>query len=261
MNTTVNHYKSISEFYKYICDTPFNEPFRWARHSSVENDYWFSHTHSFDEAVDLLKNGWDDMAQKLTQKLNVQASPEVQRQMQTIVGVAGFQPIVPLYLAGVPTNMVSRQFRPVKQKVVNITKLFNYSAGVGTEKIIEQSVLTMRIVKKLEAQGLRVNLSIALGTTAGDSEIVGKIQLKGANEKLNVSKLAFPMVHPSMLRRLYFRYIEVEPHVTQRFVGSYGSPISYERMQKLLPNEVVLPSRFQCNPDDINTLEQLKASF
>ena len=98
MNTTVNHYKSISEFYKYICDTPFNEAFRWARHSSVENDYWFSHTHSFDEAVDLLKNGWDDMAQKLTQKLNVQASPEVQRQMQTIIGVAGFQPIVPLYL-------------------------------------------------------------------------------------------------------------------------------------------------------------------
>lgn len=261
MNTTVNHYKSISEFYKYICDTPFNEPFRWAHHSSVESDYRFSHTHSFDEAVNLLKNGWDDMAQKLAQKLNVQASPEVQRQMQTIIGVAGFQPIVPLYLAGVPTNMVSRQFRPVKQKVVNITKLFNYSAGVNAELMMEQSIIAMRIVKKLEAQGLRVNLSIALGVKADDTEMVGKIRIKGANEKLNVSKLAFPMVHPSMLRRLYFRYIEVEPHVTQRFVNGYGRPISYERMQKLLPNEVVLPAQLQCNPDDINTLEQLKASF
>ncbi|MBQ0112162.1 MAG: hypothetical protein KBT03_03440 [Bacteroidales bacterium] len=261
MQTTVNHYRSISEFYKYICDTPFNEAFRWARHSSVENDYSFSRTRSFEEATELLKNGWSDMAEKLTQKLKVQATPEVQRQMQTVIGVAGFQPIVPLYLAGVPTSMVSRQFRPVKQKVVNITKLFNYSAGVDTEEIIEQSVMTMRIVKKLEAQGLRVNLSIALGTTAGDTEIVGKIQIKGANEKLNVSKLAFPMVHPSMLRRLYFRYIEVEPHVTSRFTSGYGRPISYDRMQKLLPNEVVLPAQFTCNPDDIQTLEQLKASF
>lgn len=261
MNTTVNHYKSISEFYKYICDTPFNEPFRWAHHSSVESNYRFAHTYSFDEAVNLLKHGWGEMAQKLTQRLNVCATPEVQRQMETIIDVAGFQPIVPLYLAGVPTNMVSRQFRPVKQKVVNITKLLNYSAGVSTEEIIEQSVIAMRIVKKLEAQGLRVNLSIAVGTAAGDSEIVGKIRLKGANEKLNVSKLAFPMVHPSMLRRLYLRYIEVEPHVTQRFVGGYGRPISYQRMQELLPNEVVLPSQFQCNPDQINTLDQLKASF
>lgn len=261
MNTTVNHYSSISEFYKYICDTPFNEPFRWAHHDSVESNYRFAHTYSFDEAVNLLKHGWDEMAQKLTQKLDVCATPEVQRQMETIIDVAGFQPIVPLYLAGVPTNMVSRQLRPVKQKVVNITKLLNYSAGVSTEEIIEQSVIAMRIVKKLEAQGLRVNLSIAVGSTAGDSEIVGKIRIKGANEKLNVSKLAFPMVHPSMLRRLYLRYIEVEPHVTQRFVGGYGRPISYQRMQELLPNEVVLPSQFQCNPDDINTLEQLKASF
>lgn len=261
MNTTVNHYKSISEFYKYICDTPFNEPFRWAHHSSVESNYRFAHTYSFDEAVNLLKHGWGEMAQKLTQRLNVCATPEVQRQMETIIDVAGFQPIVPLYLAGVPTNMVSRQFRPVKQKVVNITKLLNYSAGVSTEEIIEQSVIAMRIVKKLEAQGLRVNLSIAVGTTAGDTEIVGKIRIKGANEKLNVSKLAFPMVHPSMLRRLYLRYIEVEPHVTQRFVGGYGRPISYQRMQELLPNEVVLPSQFQCNPDQINTLDQLKASF
>lgn len=261
MNTTVNHYKSISEFYKYICDTPFNEPFRWAHHDSVESNYRFAHTYSFDEAVNLLKHGWGEMAQKLTQRLNVCATPEVQRQMETIIDVAGFQPIVPLYLAGVPTNMVSRQFRPVKQKVVNITKLLNYSAGVSTEEIIEQSVIAMRIVKKLEAQGLRVNLSIAVGSTAGDTEIVGKIRLKGANEKLNVSKLAFPMVHPSMLRRLYLRYIEVEPHVTQRFVGGYGRPISYQRMQELLPNEVILPSQFQCNPDQINTLDQLKASF
>lgn len=218
MQTTVNHYRSISEFYKYICDTPFNEAFRWARHSSVENDYSFSRTRSFEEATELLKNGWSDMAEKLTQKLKVQATPEVQRQMQTVI-------------------------------------------GVDTEEIIEQSVMTMRIVKKLEAQGLRVNLSIALGTTAGDTEIVGKIQIKGANEKLNVSKLAFPMVHPSMLRRLYFRYIEVEPHVTSRFTSGYGRPISYDRMQKLLPNEVVLPAQFTCNPDDIQTLEQLKASF
>ena len=38
--TFMQEYDSIAEFYKYLCDTPFNSAFRWAEHDSVTSDRW-----------------------------------------------------------------------------------------------------------------------------------------------------------------------------------------------------------------------------
>lgn len=254
----VQEFNSINEFYKYICDTPFNEAFRWARHLSVESDQYFTKTKSFDEAVDLMKNGWTDVAQKITQKLNVMPDMEVVKQMRTVIGVAGFQPIVPLYLAGVPTNMVSKQMQPIKQKIVNVTKSVTYSEGVSTDTIIEESIKAMQIVKKLESQGYRVNLNIALGVRKQNREIVCKVRVKSANERLNVSKLAFPMVHPSMLRRLFLRYIEVNPNVTKPFTCGYGYPLSHTELKEAFSHDVVLPAIFRGDIENIKSIEDIK---
>lgn len=253
-------FKSIHEFYDYLCQTPFNEAFRWARHSSVENDRWFSKTSSFEEAVDLMKNGWSDMSQKLTQKLKLAAKPAPMMKPRNVLSVSGYQSVVPLYLAGVPTNMVDKQLVAVKSKVISVTKLINYNGGVDIETIEEESIKAMQVVKKLEAQGYRVNLSVALGTSADYKDVICKVRLKSANEKMNISKLAFPMVHPSMLRRLMFRYIEVCPDVTRGYVGGYGRPVSFDAMKKAFPNDIVLPSIWTTDVNKIEKLEDLVAS-
>lgn len=257
-------FNSINEFYKYICDTPFNEAFRWAIHSSVETGAWaerWTKTSSFDEAVNLMKNGWTDMAEKMTQKLKATPDMELIHQMRTVIGVAGFQPIVPLYLAGVPTNMVSKQMQPVKQKVINVTKSIDYNGGVSSDTIVEESIKAMQVIKKLESQGYRVNLYIALGSIERNVEIVCKVKIKGANEKLNISKLAFPLAHPSMLRRLFFRWIEVNPHVTKAFVNNYGSPATYEQLKKAFPGDIILPAIFKSDISEIKNVEDIRASF
>lgn len=69
--TEVIEYNSLHEFYKYLIHTPFNDAFCWAKHSSVDGDYYFTKTRDFSEAVELFKNGWSDMATKLVQKLKV----------------------------------------------------------------------------------------------------------------------------------------------------------------------------------------------
>lgn len=259
METYTQQFKSMEQFYRYICDTPFNEAFRWEHHSSVEGTEGFTKTSSFGEAVELMEHGWTDMAQTLTQKLKAQASTQVMRTIQTIVSVQGFQPIVPLYLAGVPQNMVSKQMVAKKQKVVNVVKTINYNCGVSTEQIIEESIKAMQIVKKLEAMQYRVNLDVALGAEDG-VRMIARIRIKSAGEKLNVSKLAFPMVHPSMLRRLMFRYIEVNPNTTKRFTLGYGQAVQYNVMQQQMEDAVVLPAIFNSNVDDIKDLAQLKAT-
>lgn len=130
---------------------------------------------------------------------------------RTCLGVQDYQAVVPLYLMGVPNNMVTKKMVPMKQKVITLNKSIDYNAGVSADDIMDESIKAMQIVKKLEAQGYRCNLNIVLGTSAGSKQFIIKVRIKSANEKLNISKLALPLVHPSMLRRLFFRFIEVYP--------------------------------------------------
>ena len=257
----VIEYNSLKEFYDYLVETPYNDAFRWASHASVDGNYNFTKTNDFGEAVELFKNGWSDMATKLVQKLKViESKTEPTMKPKNVLGVAGYQAIVPLYLQGVPNNMVTKKMTPVKQKVITLNKSIDYNGGVSADQIIEESIKAMQIVKKLEAQGYRCNLNIVLGTTAGypSKQFVVKVRIKSANEKLNVSKLAFPLVHPSMLRRLFFRFIEVYPHVTKSFVSGYGSPATSDEMRNIFKGEYLLPNFIKKDVNTIKTIDDLE---
>lgn len=259
--TEIVEYDSLHEFYEYLIHTPFNEAFCWAKHSSVDGDYCFTKTKNFSEAVELFKNGWSDMATKLVQKLKViESKIEPTMKPRNALGVAGYQAIVPLYLQGAPNNMVTKKMTPVKQKVITLNKSIDYNGGVSADKIIDESIKAMQIVKKLEAQGYRCNLNIVLGTTAGypSKQFVVKVRIKSANEKMNVSKLAFPLVHPSMLRRLFFRFIEVYPNITKSFVCCYGSPATSNEMREIFKGEYLLPNFIKKDVNTIKTIDDLE---
>lgn len=257
--TEVIEYDSLKEFYDYLISTPFNQAFCWTKHSSVDGSYEFTKTKDFSEAVELFKSGWSDMATKLVQKLKVtETKMQPTMKPRTTLSVAGYQAIVPLYLQGVPNNMVNKKMVPIKQKVITLNKSINYNGGVSADQIIEESIKAMRIVKKLESQGYRCNLNIVLGTSAGGKQFVIKVKIKSANEKMNISKLAFPLVHPSMLRRLFFRFIEVYPNVTKSFIGGYGAPASTEEIKQIFKDEYVLPTFIKKDVDKINTIDDLE---
>lgn len=262
--TEVIQFDSLQQFYDYIINTPFNEAFRWANHGSVTNDASWTKTKNFEEAVQLFKNGWSDMATKLVQKLKIiESKTEPHMKPRSKMDVCGYQAIVPLYLQGVPTNMMNKKMVPVKQKVITLNKSLDYNGGTSSDKIIEESIKAMQIVKKLEAQGFRCNLNICLGTTAGwgsdTKQFIIKIRIKSANEKLNVSKLAFPLVHPSMLRRLFFRFMEVYPKVTKNFVGGYGHPATSTELRDVFKGEYLLPNFIKKDVNTINTINDLES--
>lgn len=255
----VIEYDSLQEFYKYICDTPFNEAFRWADHSSVTGSKYFTKTQDFEEAVQLFKNGWSDMASKLVQRLKViESKTEPMMKPRNQYDVCGYQAIVPLYLQGVPTSMMNKKMVPVKQKVITLNKSIDYNAGVDSDTIIEESIKAMQVVKKLEAQGYRCNLNIVLGTSKPGNSFYIKVRIKSASEKLNISKLAFPLVHPSMLRRLFFRFIEVYPKITKDFVHGYGAAATSWELRKVFPNDYLLPNFIKKDVNTIKGIEDLE---
>lgn len=258
--TEVIEYNSLSEFYDYIMNTPYNKTFENHSHSSETGSESFTKTYSFDEAVSLFKNGWVDMSSKLTQKLNVaDKNLRSNRRPKTILSVQGYQAVVPLYLNGCPQNMVNSKMVSVKQKIITLNKSVTYSAYITTKQIEDESVKAMQIVKRLESQGYRCNLNIVLGIFKGTRRFIVKVRIKNANEKLNVSKLAFPMIHPSMLRRLFFRFIEVYPKVTKAFVQGYGQPVKGGALRNFLDKkEILLPDTIVKDVNKITSVEDLE---
>ena len=254
----IREFDSLNDFEQYITNTPLNKVFQWRKLYSVSGDYGFTHTHSYDEAVKLLKDGWQDKAQELTKKLSVVKNQVVSTQVQKVIyDVVGFQASVPRYLQGIPTSMVNKKLVPIKQKIITLDKDISYNCGIKTEQIIEASVQTLQLIKKIEAQGIRVNLNLVWGVTAGNTKEVVKVRLKSANERLNISKLAFPLVHPSMLRRLFFRYLEVAPTITDTYAFGYGSPLDGSQLKTYCKDEYVLPRLFDGNLSSLGDLSTI----
>lgn len=246
-------FESLREFYDYVCTTPTNNTFKCREmkkdlsSSKISKSNWHG-TKTFDEAAELFKSGWTLGAQELTKKLKLaETQKEVQMTYKNILSMCGYQAIVPLYLQGVPNNMVNKKIVPVKNKVITINKTLSASASVSSERLKEESIKCFQIIKKVEASGIRVNLNLMIST----GHVCVKIRLKSANEKLNISKLAFPLVHPAMFRRLYFRFIETYPTIPSNFEYGYGYvPDEVQFASVCGKNEIVLPTLLRDNTEE-----------
>ena len=229
-NTTVvskafchTEFKSLTQLEDYIENTPLNELFRWASlPSSQENFNNWSGTKNFEEAIEILKNGYQVGIEKLMGNIKCETKQVNDMAGKIMYDIAGFQCSVPRYLQGIPTSMINKKIVPIKKKVITLNKCIDYTGGVSAKQILEYSTRTLQIIRKLEAQGYAVNLNIVDGykCNGGYYEII-KIRVKSCNERINISKLAFPLLHPSMLRRLMFRYVEVSD--TTQLRTSYDS--------------------------------------
>lgn len=252
-------FDSLNDFYNYITTTDTNEAFKDKHLSSKRIGSHFAGTENFEEAIKLFKYGWPDGSKNLTKKLNdssISIKPTMKSRTQK--NVAGYQVLVPNYLSGDPLNMINRKMVPVKQKVITISKSISYNAFVEKETIENESVKAMQIAKKIESQGIRVNLNLIFGATKNNMTILVKIRLKKSTEKVNVSKLAFPLVHPSMLRRLLFRFEEVVPGIDPAFCYGYGTPMQANEMKTYLEkDEYLIPPIFGKDVEDVKSLEDL----
>ena len=251
-------FDSLNEFYSYITTTEINKAFEHKSLHSIHGSEDFTGTKSFEEAVELFKNGWTEKAKELTQKLKViENEVEVNTKQKPCLSMQGYQAVVPLYLHGVPNNMVNKKMVPVKQKVITINKPISYAARISKQQILEESIKALQVIKKIEAQGVRCNLNIVWAVSAGKTIIV-KVRIKSSTEKLNISKLAFPLVNPSMLRRLAFRFLEVYPGVTEAFTWGYGTPVNtLDIKDELEDDSYYLPRFLKQEVNSINDLENV----
>lgn len=260
MATAIHNFNSISQFYNYINQTPHHQ-FTEMK-SSTKTGYSsmeFTGTSTYREAIDLFENGWSEEAAKLTTLMKSKMKFNNKTMNEIFKDVTGYQVIVPDYLMGVPNCMYNSRRVVQKQKVISLVKSISYNCDTTKEQIEEESIKAFQIVNALESKGMRVNLYIAFLSSAGGKVVGAKIKIKNSSERLNISKMAFPLVHPSMLRRLMFRFMEVNPEVTRDFVWGYGRALRTNDIARLqeFKNDYVLPDFFKGNPEEITSLDDL----
>lgn len=213
------YFNSINDFVTYIGSQKENPVFdhRYCYSKKAPNDWNGNMT--LEEAIDTLHHGWSAGAIDLEKKLNaVKHDMVTDKEVRNILDVCGYQPIVPLYLNGVPNCMLRKQAQPKKQKVITINRSLCASGSVSSETLMKESTKVLQIIYKLEKMGYRINLNLVI--SCGIYAV--SIRLKSANERLSVSKLAFPLVHTAMFRRLFFRFIEVCEYTTPFHSPFYG---------------------------------------
>lgn len=226
--TNVYEFDSLMALHEFLTTTKNNKAFEdEIVLDSESGSYSFTKTYSYEEAEKLFLYGWSEMAEELEQKLSL-ASRDVKVKMvnRMCYDVVGFQASIPRYIQGLPENMINNHPVVQKQKVITINKDVFYNCRYTTEEIIDNSVKALQIIKKAESQGYRVNLNVLFGAECGGDRFLAKIRIKNANERLNVSKTAFALVHPSMTRRICFRFVEKVPCIKdKKWCSGYGYPI------------------------------------
>ena len=226
-------FNSLSAFNNALNDRPINPVFINKQSSQRDSEYGreFTTTKNYEEASELMLHGDSKNLKKLVSIDNVDlqklhGTKKVNHQEKSVCG--GF-PLVPVYLTGVPKNMLASKKISIKTKVINIIYNISVPGSLIASSIVKAGANMVSIIRYLEKNGIRVNLYTIWATWDKKSghRCAFYVKIKDAGAPLNLLNIAYPIINPSMLRRHGFKWLETIPtKIPDNYSGTYGSPVS-----------------------------------
>ena len=232
-------FNGTGELSNHLATAIVQEPFKskCENHGSyTENndDYTkWSHTKTYAEANDLLLYGCKELQKRIeasgVSSLRLKLNSYTNRR-RIVSGIVGFAANVPAYLAGTPNSMINVKQTRVKQRVLSFMYNTCVSRGVSAERIIKAAAKVVQAVMIIEAGGVRVNVWAGEAfETSSCPDCLWLCKVKEAGQRMDTLKMSYPIAHPSMLRRQWFRLLETTEGVPSEYVRYYGRVIHTER--------------------------------
>lgn len=184
----------------------------------VRDDPWYG-CGSLTEALGLLRNGYEVVVDRMSTAFKAKMAGETKR-IRFTTAPAGFAPVVPLALMGVPNSMLSMQMAPMKAKVLDVYYDITAPNSRKPEEFIAAGRELLSSVVALERQGYRVNLYVTQSYYDNGSADMLIVKVKSADRLLDIKRCAFPVVHPSFLRLIGFDWYSKVPG--GRYRAGYG---------------------------------------
>lgn len=204
----VNHHSawdSPEAFYKHINSLEKSQS--WSDSECMEDGRGsFYGTKTWQEAVELAKNGWDEGAQTVERvrdkikALNPTAPKVIKYAM------AGSVPCVPRAVAGNILNMKNPETSLTKKKPV-ITLLVNICVPwfVSKDALAYRASAIACLVDEVESKGFSCEVLLCARSQGhGDFETLTTVTVKHSHQPVDIKRLAFAVGHPAMFRRFMF---------------------------------------------------------
>lgn len=185
----------------------------------------FYHTKTYLEAERLMDGGYHEGARAIANAdTDFKGKSPLARSEANVIG---HTPHIANYVIGHPLNMI-RTFHPQEtSKEVTIHFERSEACGVHADEIIDGVRKLVDAVKHIEDHNVRVTIYVSDWFCEERQKVAFMVRLKESDAKLNLMKMAYPLVHPSFHRRQGFRWLETSPIVTDiALADRYGYPFA-----------------------------------
>ncbi len=229
INLIKEDFSSLSELIKTIDNRPNNYEMRYEHSSSTETRD-FTGTDSYEEAINLLKFGYEDPIPQIKEELrkNKLVTTKIYRSLPKPIprnGIIGFAPNVPNAILGLPESMITVDREIQKKKCMSIIYSFGAPWFIDKDDLIRAGITLVSAINIIELSGIQtcLQLNFMPVTEDVDREIVfPTVKIKDYGERFNLQKICFPMIHTSMFRRVGFKYLETCPFTKLDYSHGYG---------------------------------------
>lgn len=189
-----------------------------------------------DEAMTMLREGYQPTVDALKSKMKFSARG-VSKHTQFYNDVAGFAPVVPNAILGLPQSMVNSKTKPIKTKVIDIYYEMTASCSTSSEDIIKAGKKMLSAIVELEAQGYRFNLYVIQDYYRnGEGCDMLCVRVKTASQPFDLKRMSFPMSHTAFFRGIGFDWYARFP--LGKYRSGYGKSISCEKSQEVVQEEI-----------------------
>lgn len=221
----IEHFKSIYEFESVLKSRPINSAIKDVYSSHTDDTEWFQ-TKSYEEADDLLLNGWNKKIDELKGSLEKFSRKVVIQQRITENNVVGFMPNVPRAIKGYPDSMLChREINKTENKnTIHIIYSMSSNGGTGGEHLLQAGLAVLKIAMILDKSNIRTKIDLVpFESYCGGEYIACTVGIKDYRQSFNFSKMAYPIANPSFFRRHGFRYLETSSGDLGKWSsGGYG---------------------------------------
>jgi hypothetical protein len=247
--TVAENFKTLDIFLDTISNRPLNAVFMdkgtpsSMREEPKERDPW-SGTHTYQDAENTMLNGYKEPLEKMKKAILKIGQQDQNARPRSKNDFIGYAPNVPNYLMNVPINMINRDRIAPKVNTIHLTYSICTASHTTPEDMIKGGINFISLVNSLEKQGYRVKIDIIFTTVENGTTASVSLTLKEYSQATNLLKLAFPLVHPAMLRRFAFKWLETTPELKEKgFLYGYGKPLNYVVNDKLEKEKQFLQER------------------
>lgn len=189
-----------------------------------KSDWDWRGCRSWDDALDMMKHGYQPAVERLKGLLKINARGNGKR-ITFQNNIVGYAPVVPLALKGVPNNMIDTRMKPIKCKVLDVYYDMTASAGIESDTIIENGQKLLGAILELEATGYAFNL-YAVQTYADESSCdMMVVKVKSSNQPIDLKRISFPLTHTAFFRAIGFDWYSKVPGGKYR--NAYGRGLAY----------------------------------